>query len=59
MTGSHPLGHAGVTGGTVVSEDIRKTTVSESGAQLHRPGRDPGDIGHWTNGVFLSQPITE
>ena len=47
VTGSHPLGHAGVTGGTVVSEDIRKRTVSESGAQYTDPDviREISDIG--------------
>ena len=32
VTNYHPLGHAGVTGGTVVSEDPRRGTNSENGA---------------------------
>ena len=37
MTSSHPLGHAGVTGGTVVSEDSRRRTISESSAHYTDP----------------------
>ena len=47
VTSSHSLGHAGVTGGTVVSEDIRKRTISESCAQYTDPDaiRETSDTG--------------
>ena len=47
VTSSHLLGHAGVTGGTVVSEDIRKRTNSESCAQYTDPDaiRETSDTG--------------
>ena len=37
VTSSHPLGHAGVAGGTVVSEDPRRRTISENGAHYTDP----------------------
>ena len=47
VTCSHSLGHAGVAGGTVVSEDIRKRTISESCAQNTDPDaiREISDAG--------------
>ena len=37
VTSSHPLEHAGVAGGTVVSEEIRKITIPESCAKYTDP----------------------
>ena len=44
VTSSHPLGHAGVTGGTVVSEDPRRRTISENGAHYTDPDAIRGTL---------------
>ena len=46
VTNSHPLEHAGVAGGTVVSEEIRKRTIPESCAKYTDPDaiRETSDI---------------
>ena len=43
-TGSHPLEHSGVAGGTVVSNGIRKRNIPESLEKIHRSGSGSGDI---------------
>ena len=63
VTSSHPLEHAGVAGGTVVSEEIRKRTISESCAQYTDPDaiRETSDtepMNEWFS-ILYSQPITE
>ena len=52
VTSSHSLGHAGVAGGTMVSEDIRKRTISESCAQYTDPDAIR-EISGTTHGAIL------
>ena len=44
VTSSHPLGHAGVTGGTVVGEDPRRRNISENGAHDKDPDAIQGTL---------------